>query len=606
MRRTNPSVFMHPLSTSAVLLSILAPILSACAGPQLLSDPVGQRLPSVTGESLAGDAMTLPDDLAGQPAVLLVGFEQDAQFDADRWLFGLLQSQTPARLLELPAIPGFFGRLLGSTIDKGMRSGIPEEDWPAVVTLYGESAQSMKAFTNGDGGRNMHVLAVDADGVVRWHHAQGFSAGKLLELDTLVRSWSAPAMLQESMPEVPPAAAAVAAPKPALDSGPWPQWRGPTRDGVDVGEPWPTELTTERITELWRIEGLGPSYSGPIVAADRVFTTETVDEEEEVVRAFDRRTGKELWATRWEGAMEVPFFAAKNGSWIRSTPAWDGEALYVGGMRDMLVSLDGDDGSVRWRVDFPALGHEEPVFGMVCSPLVVGDDVFVQAGNALVCLDRGDGTQRWRALEDGGGNDSAFSSPILATLAGVEQLLVQTRADLCAIDRKTGAVLWRQPIPSFRGMNILTPSVHGDAVFTSSYGGGSRLLKVARGSAGLTVEQAWSAGEQGYMTSPTLVDGHAYFFLRSNRFGCFDLETGESSWISEPTGDEYWSQVSQGDRILALADTGVLRLIQANPTDFEVLGKVELVSGPSWAHLAVADGELHVREQDAYRVFKWQ
>jgi hypothetical protein len=32
----------------------------------------------------------------------------------------------------------------------------------------------------------------------------------------------------------------------------------------------------------------------------------------------------------------------------------------------------------------------------------------------------------------------------------------------------------------------------------------------------------------------------------------------------------------------------------------------ELVEGPSWAHLAVAEGELHVREQDAYRVFRWR
>jgi len=598
---------MPAVPTPAFALAFLFPFLAACSGPRLVSDPLGQRLPALTGENLAGETLTLPDDLAGRPAVLLVGFEQKAQFDADRWLFGLLQSGTPARLLEVPTIPGLFGRAFGGMIDGGMRSGIPEEDWPSVVTLYGADAQRLEDFTNGDGGRNMHVLAIDPDGFVRWHHARGFSAGALLELDTLVRSWNSATALDEPVqvaPEVAPAPSP--APTQVAASGPWPQWRGPTRDGVDAGTPWPDALTQERLTEVWQVEGLGPSYSGPIIATDRVFTTESVDEEEEVVRAFDRRTGKELWSARWEGAMEVPFFAAKNGSWIRSTPAWDGEALYVGGMRDTLVCLAGDDGSVRWRVDFPALGHDEPAFGFVCSPLVVGEHVFVQAGGALVCLARRDGAVQWRALEDGGGNESAFSSPVLATLAGVEQLLVQTRADLCGLDPASGAVLWRQPIPSFRGMNILTPGVHGDTVFTSSYGGGSRLLRVARGSAGLTSEQVWSAGEQGYMTSPSLIDGHAYLFLRSNRFGCFDLASGEARWISEPTGDEYWSQVAQGDRILALADTGRLRLLRANTAHYEVLGDVELVAGPSWAHLAIADGELHVREQDAYRVFNWR
>jgi len=67
--------------------------------------------------------------------------------------------------------------------------------------------------------------------------------------------------------------------------------------------------------------------------------------------------------------------------------------------------------------------------------------------------------------------------------------------------------------------------------------------------------------------------------------------------------------VAQGRRILALSNTGSLRLIAADPGRYEVLGEMELVEGPSWAHLAVVSGasgtELHVREQDAYRVFRW-
>lgn len=590
---------------SALALGSLcsAALLSACSAPDLHSDPLGQRLVELEGESLAGETLRLPADLAGTPAVLLVGYEQEAQFDADRWLFGLLQSRTPARLLEIPTIPGFFGSLLGGTIDEGMRTGIPEEDWPAVVTLYGESAQRMAQFTGKESGRNMHVLVLDADGVVRWHHARGFSASKLLELDTLVRSWSEPPLEPQGAATVEDAPPASALPAPV---GPWPGWRGPTRDGRVEGAAWPDELSHARLTEAWQVEGLGPSYSGPIVSADRVFTTETVDEEAEVVRAFDRRTGKELWRTRWEGALEVPFFAAKNGSWIRSTPAWDGEALFVGGMRDALVCLEGADGRVRWRVDFPQLGHEPPAFGFVSSPLVHGDDVFVQAGGAFVCLARADGAIRWRALEDGGGNESAFSSPLLATLGGKEQLVVQTRADLCGIDPVDGALLWRQPIPSFRGMNILTPSVVGERLFTASYGGGSRLLEVARGTSGLTVETVWTGGEQGYMSSAIVQGSHAYVFLRSNRFGCIDLSDGSAAWISGPTGDEYWSLVAQGDRILALSDTGVLRLVRAIPQQYEVLGEVELVAGPSWAHLAVAGDELFVREEEALRVFLWR
>jgi len=129
----------------------------------------------------------------------------------------------------------------------------------------------------------------------------------------------------------------------------WPQWRGPNRDGQIGGTKWPERLSKDSLELLWRVP-LGPSYSGAIVAEDRVFTTETKNKESESVYALDRKNGQERWRAEWKGAMTVPFFAASNGSWIRSTPAYDGERLYVAGMRDVLVCFDGRSGKELWRV----------------------------------------------------------------------------------------------------------------------------------------------------------------------------------------------------------------------------------------------------------------
>jgi len=192
-------------------------LLSGCGSTLPNRDPRGQALPSVTGEALDGREWRLPEDLAGRPAVLLVGYEQRAQFDADRWLFGLLQAETPARLLEVPTIPGLFVRALAGTIDSGMRSGIPHEDWGTVVTLYGDAAARMQAFTGTENGRNMRVLVLDEHGVVRWSHDRGFSAAKCLELDRLVRS--------------------LGQAEPADPTTTWTQWRGPLRDGQEGGAP---------------------------------------------------------------------------------------------------------------------------------------------------------------------------------------------------------------------------------------------------------------------------------------------------------------------------------------------------------------------------------
>lgn len=386
----------------------------------------------------------------------------------------------------------------------------------------------------------------------------------------------------------------------------WPQWRGPNRDGRLAGPAWPERMTEESLKLLWRVP-LGPSYSGPIVSEDLVFTTETKNKETEVVYALDRRTGKERWRAEWKGAMTVPFFAAANGSWIRATPAYDGECLYVAGIRDVLVCLDAKSGKERWRVDFVnEFKAELPAFGCVCSPLVDGDFIYIQAGASVTKLDKKTGKVLWRSLKDAGGmNGSAFSSPVIATLAGQRQLLVQGREKLAGIDLTSGEVLWSQIVPSFRGMNILTPTVVDDAIFTSSYGNKSWLYKVAKAKEKFAVEQAWTNKAAGYMSSPVVIDGHAYLHLQNRRFTCINLKTGEQTWTTEPFG-QYWSMVAQGDRILALDQTGSLLLIKANPKEFELVDSRKISEAETWAHLAVCGDELFVRELNAFAVYRWQ
>jgi hypothetical protein len=172
----------------ALLLAVWAPM--SCRSVHPARVPIGEPFPQVTGTSLAGAGVELPP--LGRPSVLLIGYEQNAQFDADRWLVGLLQAEVDARILEVPTIPGLFARAAAGFIDSGMRSGIPSEDWPSVVTVYGSAADRIARFTGSEKTRNMRVLALDSDGRVRWMHDRGYSASKVLELAELVRSMSLP------------------------------------------------------------------------------------------------------------------------------------------------------------------------------------------------------------------------------------------------------------------------------------------------------------------------------------------------------------------------------------------------------------------------------
>jgi hypothetical protein len=114
-------------------IACLVPI--SCQSSVKNRNPLGEYMPAVRGEALTGEQITLPLQV---PSILLVGFVQGAQFDADRWLVGLLEDPKAIRILEVPAVRGFFPRLISGKLDE--------------------------------------------NGQVCWFHDRGFSASRLIDL----------------------------------------------------------------------------------------------------------------------------------------------------------------------------------------------------------------------------------------------------------------------------------------------------------------------------------------------------------------------------------------------------------------------------------------
>jgi outer membrane protein assembly factor BamB len=100
--------------------------------------------------------------------------------------------------------------------------------------------------------------------------------------------------------------------------------------------------------------------------------------------------------------------------------------------------------------------------------------------------------------------------------------------------------------------------------------------------------------------------GHAYIHLRNKKFACVDLATGKERWETKKTFGEYWSLIAQGDRILALSEDGTLRIIRANPEEFDVISERKVAEGDTWAHIAVSGSKVMVRELEALTVFDWK
>ena len=154
-------------------------------------------------------------------------------------------------------------------------------------------------------------------------------------------------------------------------------------------------------------------------------------------------------------------------------------------------------------------------------------------------------------------------------------------------------------------MNILSPSFQGDSVFTSTYGGKTMVINITEKEKKLVAKRSWDHPTQGYMSNPVLFDGHAYVHLKNQRITCFELSSGAKKWPTTERFGKYWSMVSQGARILALDQKGVLYLIRATPEKFDLLSSFKVSESDTWAHLAVAGDQLFIRARDGLSAWKW-
>ena len=387
----------------------------------------------------------------------------------------------------------------------------------------------------------------------------------------------------------------------------WPQWRGPTRDGLVVSgeKPWPDSLSDSHLKPVWRVE-LSNGYSSPIVTENHVITLETKAKKYEVVRALQRDTGKEVWKTAWEGAMQVDPMGKRTGSWIKSTPTYDGDRLYISGMRDVLVCLDEKTGNEIWRVDFARrYGTPIPELGFICSPLVVDDLIYVQTADSVVCLDKKTGESRWRSMVEEEKGHGSYSSTGIDLIQGKPQILVAMISDIAGLDPATGTRLWSQRLDSIDLGCVLTPIVHRGRIFTSTRKSRSGMYELKKAEGSFVVNETWKNKATAYMSAPIIIDDHAYMHLKTSRVVCLDLNTGQEQWTSSKQMGYYCSMIARGDRILALSNEGELLLFRATPERFDAIDSRQITDVEVWGHLTLVGNRLFIREINAITAYEW-
>src|SRR5918993_1018179 len=243
--------------------------------------------------------------------------------------------------------------------------------------------------------------------------------------------------------------------KPAAAGTEWPQWRGPKRDGsVDAALPsqWP-----EALKKRWETT-VGAGHASPVVSDNRVVVIAR-EGDQEIVRALDVASGKEIWRAAYPAPYDVNPAARSHGAGPKSTPAIAGGRVFTLGIGGVLSAFDLASGKLLWRVPAPAV---LPEYGTATSPLIDGTSVIAHVGGyengALTSFDAATGKPRWQWNGDGPG----YGSPIIATFGGVRQVITQTQKLVVGLDASTGMLLWQMPFTTEFDQNAFTPVVFQD------------------------------------------------------------------------------------------------------------------------------------------------
>ena len=397
----------------------------------------------------------------------------------------------------------------------------------------------------------------------------------------------------------------------SLSAANWPEWRGPTQDGVTPETNLPTEWSaTENVK--WKTPLPDRGNSTPIVWEDKIFVTQAIEEGgKRLLLCFNRADGKLLWQSGTvHKASEQSHDTNPQAS---PSPVTDGERVvaWFGSAGVFCYDLEGKE---LWKRDLGKQSHE---WGYASSPVIHKDWVFLNFGpgenSFLIALDKKTGKTVWQVdveekhykdRSDGFRNQNSgvtgsWSTPIVINFEGREELIVSVPDKVQALDPKTGKVLWFA-----RGLNplIYTSTVYSDGIVFANGGfhGPDMAVKVGGDGDVTDTHKLWEGGRtQNRLGSAVVKDGRAYLITMPGIVECIDLKTGKTVWEERvrgngPKNDSWSSFVLSGDRLYILNQSGDTIILKAGP-ELEVIAKNSIGNELTNASLAVSDGELFIR-----------
>jgi len=369
-------------------------------------------------------------------------------------------------------------------------------------------------------------------------------------------------------------------------AGDWPNWRGPDRNGVS------TELIPGRVLRggkprlLWT-NNVGSGYSSVSCINGRIYTVGNKDGRD-MVFCLLADSGKQVW--RFEYKEELAPFLFSGGT--TATPVVSGGRMYSISRSGIVHCLDAGSGKLNWKRNLQNdYDLHPPVWGFSGSPLVLGDIIYLNAGEHGIALNARSGELVWKSPSFIPG----FSTPVLFTNSGKPALAFFGRRAVFSVHPGNGKVYWKYKWETPWGENTADPLPIGRFLYLST---AHKMGSVLLDTTGNFPREIWRNPDfENHVDTPMVHKGYLYGSSgRINRpggsFQCVSLKTGKSIWQVKKLKA---SANLAGKILMILSLDGELILAPADPSGFKPVLRFRAMEKPCWTPPVLANGLLYIR-----------
>ncbi|MFT7679574.1 MAG: outer membrane protein assembly factor BamB [Planctomycetota bacterium] len=395
---------------------------------------------------------------------------------------------------------------------------------------------------------------------------------------------------------------------PVPQDVPWPDYRGPGKDGqvagVELALTW-----NEEHNVAWKVPVQGRGWSSPVVAEGRVWLTSAdADGTRLSVLAYDLASGEPL-VERVLFEVAAPEPVNKLNSYASPSPVVGPGRVYVHFGTYGTACLEAATGKTLWKREDLHCDHME---GPGSSPFLMEERLILTMDGgdtqSLLALDLVSGKTLWSTTRSAALADltpdfrKAYHTPIVIEVEGEQQLLSSGAQATYGYDPADGKELWRV---RFAGFSMASrTSVYKDRIIVNTGFMRPELWCVRLGGTGdVSASHVLWRNTRGAptMASNVIVEGRLFQVSDRGMASCIDLETGKTLWQERLGADHCASPIHCEGRIYFFDRDGGTTVIKAG-AEFEVLAESRLDAG-FMASPAVAGNALILRtETHLYRI----